>query len=481
MDEPAPHGRPPDAAACGAGEAPALPANAHVHLVGAGGAGMSALGTVLLERGHPVSGSDLTSGRGIEALRALGADLAVGHARQLPPGVDVVVVSTAVRADNPEIAAARAAGLPVWRRAELLAALLAGRRGVLVSGTHGKTTTTAMLTVALQQAGRDPTFAIGGTLHDAGTSAHHGTGELFVAEADESDGSFLIYRPELAVVTNVELDHHDHWSSETELAGAFASFLERRVDGGTAVCGIDDPGGRRLALAARPPVVTYGLADDADVVARDLEHDRGATTFRVTAGGADLGRWRLRLPGAHNVVNALAVVAVARELDVDLDAAREALASFAGTHRRFQQVGHRRGVTVVDDYAHHPTEVRAVLAAARQSHPQGRVVAVFQPHLYSRTLALADDFGAALARADVAVITDVYGAREEPVPGVSGQLVADAVGAAGGHARYVPNGAAVPDTVAELAADGDLVLTIGAGDITEAGPQILQRVEQRRG
>jgi UDP-N-acetylmuramate--alanine ligase len=464
-----------------AAEPPALAAGAHVHLVGAGGAGMSALGTVLLERGHPVSGSDLTAGRQIEALRALGAEITIGHRQELPAGVDVVVVSTAVTADNPEIAAAHAAGLAVWRRAELLAALLVGRRGVLVSGTHGKTTTTAMLTVALQQAGLDPTFAIGGTLHDAGTSAHHGSGHLFVAEADESDGSFLVYRPEVAVVTNVELDHHDHWGSETELAGAFATFLARRRQGGIAVCGVDDAGGRRLAATAHPPVVTYGLADDAQVRAHDLARERGATVFRVTADRTDLDRWRVRLPGAHNVVNALAVVAVAWALGLDLAAVRQALASFAGTHRRFQQVGHRRGVTVVDDYAHHPAEVRAVLAAARQSQPRGRIVAVFQPHLYSRTLALADDFGVALAGADMAVVTDVYGAREQPVPGVSGKLVADAVSAAGGRVSYVPNGVEIPEAVAELVEDSDLVLTLGAGDITETGPQILQRVEQRRG
>lgn len=463
-------------------DTPVLTPGAHVHLVGAGGAGMSALGTVLLERGHPVSGSDLRASRQVDALRALGADVAVGHHEQLPSGVEVVVVSTAVRADNPELAAAKAAGIPVWRRAELLAALLTGRRGVLVSGTHGKTTTTAMLTVALQQAGLDPSFAIGGTLNDAGTSAHHGTGEVFVAEADESDGSFLAYRPDVAVVTNMELDHHDHWASESELASAFAAFLDHRAPGGTAVCGADDVGSRRLAAAAQPPVVTFGLtAEDADVTAHDLEFGREATTFRVTAGGADLGRWQIQLPGAHNVANALAVVAVARVLDLDLDAVNAGLAGFAGTQRRFQRVGERHGVTVVDDYAHHPTEVRAVLAAARQSHPVGRLVAVFQPHLYSRTAALADDFGAALADADVVLVTDVYAAREDPVPGVTGELIADAARAVGADAEYVGGVASLPDAVAALAADGDLVLTLGAGDITEVGGQILQRLEQRRG
>lgn len=460
---------------------PPLRAGAWVHLVGAGGAGMSALGTVLLERGHPVTGSDLRDGRGAEALRALGADIRVGHADRLPDGVDVVVVSTAVRRDNPEVAAAQAAGLPVWRRAQLLAALLDAHRGVLVSGTHGKTTTTAMLTVALQEAGLDPSFAIGGTLHDAGTSAHHGSGAVFVAEADESDGSFLAYRPDVAVVTNVELDHHDHWASQAELAAAFGEFLDRRAPAAPAVCGVDDPGGREVAAAAREPVVTFGLSPDARVRAVSLERDPEATTFRIVADGEDLGVWRLRLPGAHNVANATAAVATALQLGADLEAVRKALAGFAGTERRYQVVGSVHGVQVVDDYAHHPTEVRAVVAAARQANPSGRVVAVFQPHLYSRTAALAGEFGRALADADVAVVTDVYGAREEPVPGVSGQLVADAVQAAAGHAEYVPSGAAVPDVVAALAHEGDTVLTLGAGDITELGPQILRQLEQRRG
>ena len=455
---------------------PALPAGARVHLVGIGGAGMSALAQVLIERGHPVSGSDLRGGRTTTALQAMGADIRLVHEAGNVAGASLVAVSTAIPADNPEVVAARAGGIPVLPRAELLAALMQGYRGLLVAGTHGKTTTTAMVTVALQAAGLDPSFAIGGRLHEAGTSAHHGTGEVFVAEADESDSSFLAFVPDCAIVTNVDLDHHDHFADLAAVDAAFREFLARRPAGAPAIVCADDPGAQRLLAATSAPVRTYGRDRGADVRITGEEYDAHGSRFAVVDEGGDLGQFRLRLAGPHNVANATAAIAASRWAGASLDAVKDALARFAGTQRRFQRIGESAGVTIVDDYAHHPTELRATLGAARQSHPSGRVVAVFQPHRYSRTAALADDLGEALATSDVAVVADVYGAGETPVAGITGALVADAARRAGADARFVPSGESLVEAILETARPGDLVLTLGAGDITEVGPQVLDRL-----
>jgi UDP-N-acetylmuramate--alanine ligase len=449
-----------------------LSAGARVHLVGVGGAGMSALARILLERGHPTSGSDRRGGPVTDELARLGADVHVGHAAEHVAGADIVVTSTAVPADNPEVVAARAAGQPVLRRAELLAALIAGHRGILVAGTHGKTTTTAMLAVALRGAGLDPSFAIGGTLTGVGVSAAHGGGDLFVAEADESDGSFLVYEPDCAIVTNIELDHHDHWTGLDAVTDAFATFLAQRPSGGLAICCADDPGSATLAARAAGPVVTYGTGEDADLQVRDVELGPSGSRFTVDADGQELGRFTLQLLGLHNVRNAAAVIAACRWAGADLGRVADALAAFRGANRRFTSVGQVAGVEVVDDYAHHPTELTAVLSAARQGHPQGRVVALFQPHRYSRTAALGAELGEALADADVVVVTEVYGSGEEPIPGADGEMVARAASDAGADARYAPRATAAA-TVADLAQAGDLVLTLGAGDVTQLGPAIL--------
>ncbi|HEY8338938.1 MAG TPA: UDP-N-acetylmuramate--L-alanine ligase [Egibacteraceae bacterium] len=459
-------------------DVPALAPDARVHLVGIGGAGMSALAWILLERGHEVSGSDLRGGRAAAALAAMGARVSLGHDAAAVEGADVVAVSTAIPADNPEVARARELGLPVLRRAELLAALVAGHRALLVAGTHGKTTTTSMVTVCLQQAALDPSFAIGGTLHDSGTSAHHGSGSVFVAEADESDRSFLVFRPDCAVVTNVELDHHDHYADLDEVVDAFAAFLARRADPqAPAILCADDPGARTLAARAAAPIITYGESPDADVVISDVVTRHDGSRFRLRHGDDDLGPFTLRVPGRHNVLNATAAVCAARWAGAPLDAIRDGLAAFRGAARRFQRIGEAGGVVVVDDYGHHPTELVATLEAARQYHPSGRVVAVFQPHRYSRTAALGAELGRALAGADVAVVTEVYGAGEPPVPGVTGALVAEAAREAGVDAHTVPVGEDVVSTVVRLLQAGDLVLTLGAGDITELGPRLLQRLE----
>jgi UDP-N-acetylmuramate--alanine ligase len=332
--------------------------------------------------------------------------------------------------------------------------------------------------VCLQAAGRDPSFAIGGALNESGTSAHHGTGELFVAEADESDRSFLAFTPDLAVVTNVELDHHDAYASLDETLDVFAAFLERRVEGAPVVLCEDDEGARRLATGVRGPVLRYGTSAAADLRIVGVRPSAAATQFRLAEGGDDLGEFEVRVPGPHNVRNATAAVAAARWAGVPLDAVRDGLRAFGGAQRRFQRLGEAGGVGVVDDYAHHPTEIDATLGAARQAHPAGRVVAAFQPHRYSRTAPLAAELGRSLAGADLVVVTDVYGSGEAPIPGVDGALVADAARSAGADVRYVPSVGDLPQQLAELARPGDLVLTLGAGDITEAGPVLLELLRE---
>ena len=439
-----------------------------VHLVGVGGAGMSGLARILLQRGHAVSGTDLKDSRALDELRALGARVHVGHDATAIEGAVAVVVSTAVREDNPELVHAREQGLPVLHRAELLAALMADERRLLVAGTHGKTTTTSMLVVALQAAGGDPSFAIGGQLNEAGTNAHAGTDGRFVAEADESDRSLLAYAADVGVVTNSELDHPDQFTSDDDILDVFREFLVRRRPDGLAVVCSDDPGSARLATEADAPVLTYGEAPGADV--RLVVEGPGAGRIRVD--GEDLARVHLQVPGTHNLLNATAALAVCHHEGVDVQAAADGLRAFTGAARRFQVLGSARGVTVVDDYAHHPTELRATLAAARSRDPR-RVVLVVQPHRYSRTRVFGAELGRAAAGADVVVVTDVYAASESPEPGVSGRLVADAAEAAGARVVWQPHLAEMPDTLAELVEAGDLVLVTGAGDVNQVGPALL--------
>jgi UDP-N-acetylmuramate--alanine ligase len=441
-----------------------------VHLVGVGGAGMSGIARILLQRGYAVSGSDLREGRALEDLRVLGATIEVGHDARHIVGADVVVTSTAVPADNPELRAAKASGVTLLRRAEMLAALMADERAVLIAGTHGKTTTTSMAVVALQAAGGDPSFAIGGSLNESGTNAHAGTDGTFVAEADESDRSFLVYRPDVAVVTNLEHDHPEEFADTAAVSEAFVGFLERRTPGAPAIVCADDPGAAALLPRIEGPYVTYGRAPGAHV--RILGEDAGSASLRTDGQTVPL---RLAVPGWHNVRNAAAALAVCSALGSDLAAAAAGLERFTGAARRFQRLGEVEGVTIVDDYAHHPTELRATLAAAR-STTAGRIIVVVQPHRYSRTRELGAELGRAAAAADIVLVTDVYGAGEAPVPGVSGRLVADAARAAGASVRYAPHLSDVMDELHELTAPGDLVLTTGAGDVTQIGPALLTRL-----
>ncbi|MDX3656029.1 UDP-N-acetylmuramate--L-alanine ligase [Streptomyces sp. ID05-26A] len=446
-----------------------------VHLVGIGGAGMSGIARILLARGVQVSGSDAKDSRTVLALRAQGARIAVGHDAanldQLVGGPTEVVVSTAIKDTNPEYAAARERGITVLRRAEALAALMDDHRVVCVAGTHGKTSTTSMLTVALQHCRVDPSFAIGGDLNESGANAHQGTGGVFVAEADESDGSFLFFSPSVAVVTNVEADHLDHHGTVEAYTAVFDSFLERIVPGGVLVSCADDPGAARLITEARARgirVREYGRsATDAKLVDYKPFESGGLASVEIDGVAVEV---RVAVPGEHMALNAIAALLAGLELGADQTGMLEGLAAFGGVRRRFEFKGRGGGVSVYDDYAHHPTEVDAQLRAARPVAGAGRVVVVFQPHLYSRTRTFAVEFAAALSLADEVVVLDVYGAREEPEPGITGALIADQVTAS---VHYEPSFDRVPALVASLVREGDLVVTMGAGDVTMLGPEIV--------
>ena len=449
----------------------------HVHFVGIGGAGMSGIARVLLARGSIVSGSDAKDSRTTAALRALGATVHLGHAASHVEGADTVVVSTAIRADNPELVRARALGLRVLIRAEALAACMAGRRGVAVAGTHGKTTTTSMLTVAVQHCGVDPSFAIGGDLNEAGSNAHHGSGDLFVVEADESDGSFLAYRPYAAVVTNVEADHLDHYGTADAVDRAFDEFVATVDRAGFLVTCADDPGARRLAGHARSlglDVRTYGTAEDADLRLIGLTVSGTTSRYEPVLRGRRLPPVALAVPGRHIALNSAAALLTGVGLGLPEHRLVEGLAGFSGVRRRMELKGTVAGVRVYDDYAHHPTELVAQLTAAREVAGRGRLVVAFQPHRYSRTLAFAAEFGAALALADDVVVMEVYAAGEDPVPGATGASVAAAVPLPSERVLFEPSWTAVPGRLADRAQPGDLVLTLGAGDVTAVGPEVLR-------
>ncbi len=452
-----------------------------VHFAGIGGAGMSGVARIMLARGVTVSGSDAADSATLAELAGLGARVHIGHAAANLGDADTLVVSSAIRPDNPELVAARQRSLRVMHRAAALASLMLGRRVIAVSGTHGKTTTTSMITTIFRETGADPAYAIGGVLAATGVGAADGAGRDFIAEADESDGSFLMFAPDAVVVTNVEADHLDNYGTEQAYRASFGAFLTRIVPGGLLVTCADDPGARELADQARglgQQVVSYGEAPDASYQVIAVAAAGMETSLTVRCQPPESGQIELdlvlRVPGKHNALNAAAAFAAAVELGIEPRRAAAALASYRGAARRMEPKGETRGVRVVDTYAHHPTELAADLRAAREVAGAGRVIAVFQPHLYSRTRIFATDFGAALGLADEAVVLDVYAAREDPEPGVTGKLIADAV--PGGAARYVESLADAPKVVAAIAGPGDLVLTMGAGDITKLGPLVLDEI-----
>ncbi|HLS34578.1 MAG TPA: UDP-N-acetylmuramate--L-alanine ligase [Brevibacterium sp.] len=455
-----------------------------VHFIGIGGAGMSGIARVMLARGIPVSGSDARDSDVVTGLRALGARVTIGHVGDAVDDVDTVVVSSAIREDNPELARARGRGLRVMHRSAALGALMTGRRTVAVAGTHGKTTTTSMTTVALQACAADPSFVIGGVLTATGANAHEGTGDVFVAEADESDGSFLLYEPTVGIVTNVEADHLDHYGTADAVTEAFRAFARRTGEtGGTLIACLDDAGAAGIATYAAErdcDVIGYGFGPftaDALPGMRVARIEPGASQGQEQRFTISLDDRRipveLHQPGRYNALNATAAVCTALAVGYDPEEAARGLAGFHGTRRRFEYRGQGSGVRVFDDYAHHPTEITALLTAAQDVvDPGGRVHAVFQPHLFSRTQSFRREFGEALGIADEAIVLDVFPAREDPVPGVTGAIVADEVPHAGGV--FLPAFTQVVPYLLERVRPGDIVLTIGAGDVTVLGAEIVE-------
>lgn len=470
---------------------PAAPARldqlGHVHLVGIGGAGMSGLARLLLDRGIPVSGSDMRDSSRLEALRTQGAQVFIGHAADhLDAGsrpVATLIDTPIIPDDNPEIVAARDRGIPILSRSEALALVMADRRVIGVGGTHGKTTTTSMITVALQRCGVDPSFAIGSEVNDLGSNAHTGSGDIFVVEADESDGAFLHMDPSAVVITNVEPDHMDHWGTFDALEAAFDEFaLLVAPNNGFAVICIDQEGSAAVArrIADRDVrVVTYGTDPGSDYRLHIIGSDHGGYRFDVLHEGVALGPITLSVPGRHNALNATAALATCVGMGLPADVVVDGLAAFSGTRRRFEYRGTAAGVRVYDDYAHHPTELDATLSAAREFVGDGRLVVAFQAHHYYRTAMFIEEFGAALGLADEVVVLEVFAPGEEPIPGASGQAMAANVPLPAGQVVFEPSWSQVARHLADRARPGDIVMTLGAGDISLLGPEVLALLRDR--
>lgn len=454
-----------------------LPAGSIIHFVGAGGAGMSAIAIVLMEMGYGIEGSDLKESSYVRRLRDSGAVIGLGHRAENIGDCSLVVRSSAIRRDNPEIVEARLRGIPVISRAHMLAAIMETRRGIAVAGTHGKTTTSSLVTSMLAGCGADPSYLIGGELNEIGGNAHYGSGELLVAEADESDGSLLFLRPEVAVLTNIDWDHLDFFNSLEHTARVFRDFLEALpLDGFAIICG-DEAMAREVGedyMRSGGRVFFYGSAPEADYRFEVLESLADGSTYRAFFGKEDLGLVRTLLPGIHNVYNSLAAFAVGHALEFPVKDVAHGIENCRGVRRRFEHVGEKAGIVVIDDYAHHPTEVRAVLDMACETSTS-RIVAVFQPHRYSRTRMLASDFGKSFGGASLVIVTDVYGAGEDPEPGVTGRLVADSILESNPDKEVVYFGsrAELAESVAGLIETGDMVITMGAGDITQCAREIL--------
>jgi UDP-N-acetylmuramate--alanine ligase len=453
-----------------------------IHFVGIGGIGMSGIAEVLLNLGYKVSGSDLKRSDTTDRLASLGGRISFGHARENVADVDVVVTSTAVHDDNPEVIEAKRRMVPVIPRAEMLAELMRMKYGVAIAGTHGKTTTTSMVATVLTQGGIDPTIVIGGKLNTLGTNAKLGQGKFMVAEADESDGSFLRLSPTIAVVTNIDADHLDFYKGGIEeIKDTFVEFINKIPFYGLAVLCLDDRNIADVIPRVKKRFLTYGLSSQADVRATHVRMAEGTTSFTAHYKGYRLGEISFRMPGAHNVLNALACLGVAMELDIPFDQIREGFEKFGGVGRRFQIKGEEDGIMVVDDYGHHPAEIRATLAGGKSGWPERRLVAAFQPHRFTRTKELFDEFVKCFYDADVLILTDIYSAGEEPIEGVSAERLANEVVRHGQRdVTYIANRDDIPEHLLKVVREGDIVLTLGAGNLWHTGEVFLDRLREKQ-
>lgn len=451
----------------------------NIHFIGIGGAGMSALSYVMIKRGYQVSGSDAKPGYMATNLAKEGALVFIGHSACQIERAEVVVVSTAIHPDNPELVEAKKRQVPVIHRSDVLAYLMNKHKGVAVAGAHGKTTTSSMLSCITCEGGLDPTIVVGGIVNNLGSNAVNGKSDYVVAEADESDGSFLKFHPYLAVITNIENDHLDHYDSEENIQAAFAKFVEQIKEDGKAILCYDNAKVRALGEKTGKTVISYGIdSKDADYRAENIEYGKNGTTYDILYKNEVIGKGQLIVPGRHNVLNSLGAIAAARELGIPLESILASLAHFSGAKRRFETKGKVGGVWVVDDYAHHPTEIAVTLKAARQTQPE-RLVCVFQPHRYTRTQLLLDQFAVAFKDCDELIITDIYAASEDPIPGVSGEMLAHKIAETTGQkVRYISGQDKIEETLEREVRPGDLVITMGAGDIYRLGEQLVQALER---
>ncbi|MEK6583934.1 MAG: UDP-N-acetylmuramate--L-alanine ligase [Nitrospirota bacterium] len=448
----------------------------HIHLVGIGGSGMNGIAEVLLNLGYKVSGSDMNETEVIQRLRNAGGHITIGHSSSNIKGAQVVVISSAVSAHNIEVVAARSASIPVIQRAEMLAELMRLKYGIAIAGAHGKTTTTSMISSILASAGLDPTVVIGGKLNSLGSNAKLGQSEFLVAEADESDGSFLKLSPTIAIVTNIDAEHLDYYHDIESIRKTFLNFINKVPFYGVSILCADDANIRSILHAVEKRYITYGINNRADITVADIEMMSGRSKFRVLYKGMDMGKFELSLPGIHNISNALSGIGVAVELDINIDEVKKALRDFSGVERRFQIVGtiDPQDILVVDDYGHHPTEIKATLSAAKAGWGR-RTVVLFQPHRYTRTRDLMNEFAVSFGNADLLVVTDIYPAGEKPVEGVSAEKLFNTI-IEHGHKNvlFLPDKKTIPEKVKELMRQGDMVITLGAGDIWKVGREIIE-------
>lgn len=452
-----------------------------IHFVGIGGIGMSGIAEVLLNLGYKVSGSDLRDSDTTERLASLGGEIHIGHSRENLKAVDVVVTSTAVQEDNPEVEEARNRMIPVIPRAEMLAELMRMKYGIAIAGTHGKTTTTSMVATVLTHGGIDPTIVIGGKLNTLGTNAVLGQGKFLVAEADESDGSFLKLSPTIAVVTNIDADHLDFYTGGIEqIKDTFADFINKIPFYGLAVLCLDDRNIAEIIPRVKKRFVTYGLTSQADIRATHIRLTGGTTTFVAHYKGYRMGEVTFAMPGAHNVLNALACIAVAIELDMPFNLIQEGFAAFGGVGRRFQVKGEVDGIMIVDDYGHHPAEIRATLSAAKNGWPERRLVVAFQPHRYTRTKELFNDFVTCFYDADLLILTEIYAASEKPIEGVTAEKLADTIRKHGQKdVTFIADRERITSHLQGIIRKGDLVLTLGAGNLWQIGEELLSSLQNK--